>query len=212
MLKFDDTSDRQLWMTGCTHFHHKQDFIWSKRGYSSKEEHTEGIIKIINETCKDTDVLFILGDLTLNCDAKQFNELIYRIKPEIYTCWGNHNHPMQELFMEHCKEKFGYEVIGYKWMNKITSWGHYIEMKWNNQFCCFGHYPISIFNKMHHNSWSLHSHNHGSYTPSLPETKGNKQLDCGFDVYKKPISYKEIQKIMNNKRFIPQDHHDKDTN
>lgn len=211
MLKFNDTKDSRLFITGCTHAYHKQPFVWEKRGYKSPEEHTAGLIKIINETCKETDTLFMLGDLTLNCDFDQFNQFMFALKPQIYTVWGNHNHPMNDMFMEHCQEKFGYEVIGYKWRNKITSWGHYIEMKWNGQFCCFGHYPIAVFNKMH-NSWSLHSHNHGSYPPSLPSNTTIKQLDCGWDVHAKPINFQEIQKIMGNKKFTQKDHHDKDTN
>jgi len=212
MLKFTDSQENKLYITGCLHGFHKQPFIWEKRGYNSPEDHTAGLIKTINETCRETDTLFILGDITLNCNFKQFWEFIWALKPQIYTVFGNHNHPMNDLFLQDCKEMFGYEVIGYKWKDKITSWGHYVEMKWNGQFCCFGHYPIAIFNKMHHNSWSLHSHNHGSYEPSLPSNTTIKQLDCGWDVFSKPICFQEIQKIMNNKKFQPKDHHDKGVN
>jgi calcineurin-like phosphoesterase family protein len=212
MLKFNDFTEKKLYITGCLHGFHKQSFIWQKRGYSSPEEHTQGLIDTINKTCRETDTLFILGDITLNATEDNFYWFLKQIKPKIFSCWGNHNHPMDKLFLNYCQENFGYEVIGHEWLNKITSWGHYIEARWNGQFCCFGHYPIAVFNKMHHNSWSLHSHNHGSYLPSLASNTTIKQLDCGWDVWNKPISFQEIQKVMNNKKFVPMDHHDKGIN
>lgn len=211
MLKFNDTSNSKLYISGCLHAYHLQDFIWKKRGYNSPQEHTQGLIDTINKTCSEQDTLLILGDLTLNASEEDFHRFIYALKPNLWTVWGNHNAPMKNLFLDHCEDMFGYEVIGYKWLDKITSWGHYFEFKWNGQFCCAGHYPIAIFNKQQHNAWSLHSHNHGTYAQSLPTSLTIKQLDCGWDVFSKPISFKDIQLIMNRKQFTQKDHHDKHT-
>jgi len=46
-----------------------------------------------------------------------------------------------------------------------------------------------------------------------PEDKRMKQLDCGWDLHKKPLDFKEIMSIMDKKgrEFLP-DHHDRETN
>ena len=55
-LKFNDTNQCKLWVTGCLHGFHRREFIWQKRGYKSPQEHIEGLISIINSYCKKTGV------------------------------------------------------------------------------------------------------------------------------------------------------------
>ncbi len=90
--------------------------------------------------------------------------------------------------------------------------GDYLEIFWGNKLVTMFHYPISVWRDCHHGSWALCSHSHGSFAPSLPTTlDSGKILDCGWDVHKRPISFLEVEQIMNKKSYTPLDHHNKET-
>ena len=211
IFKFRDTDNCKLFITGCPHVGHKQPFIWEKRGYVSPEAHTKGVIDKINEVCRSTDILFVLGDFCLNTSREEFLQYIKDINCELWFIDGNHPNPWKKMYLEHCDEKFGYQVVKYKWLNKITYWGHYVEMVWNNKSLVANHYPFYVFNAMQHGCWSLVSHSHGTCSISLPTDLTMKQLDCGWDVHFKPLSFEEIKQIMDKKGICVNDSHDKHT-
>ncbi len=209
-IKFLDTDSSKLFVSGCLHMGHSPKWdvpIWKLRGYNSVEEMNIGIIRQINETCLSTDVLFILGDFSLNTSYEQFIGLIKQINPKIWMVRGNHNSPWQREFHNHCIEKFGYEVIGYEWLNKITYLGDYVDLLWNKkQFVC-NHYPYLIWDRVKHGITSLVSHSHGGCELTRPEDLRMKQIDCGWDVWKKPISFKEIVDCSDSKQIFKADKH-----
>ncbi len=210
-LKFQDTEESKLFVTGCPHLGHKREFIWQTRGYNSPEEHTKGVVDKINETCRPTDKLLILGDFCLNTPFESFLSIIKQIQPELIFLRGNHNNSWEKPYLEHCKEKFGYEVVGYKWLDKITYLGDYVTFKWNGQTCIGNHYPYYVYDGIGHGIFSLVSHSHGTCELTLPSDKRMKQLDCGWCVHKKPLSFKEIKDIMDSKGIPEHDRHDKNT-
>ncbi|MFM9826314.1 hypothetical protein [Flavobacterium sp.] len=210
-LKFTDQDNSKLFVTGCPHLNHnpqwKENKIWETRGYSSAEEMTTGIIRQINDTCLATDTLLVLGDFCLNTTPEQFYSLIHRIHPKLWFIRGNHNNPWEKLYLQHCIEKFGYEVIGYEWLDKITYLGDYAEINWNKTMFVCNHYPYYIWNDIKHGFISLVSHSHGSCKLSRPEDKTMKQIDTGWEVWKKPISFREIIQCSNKKQIFKGDHH-----
>ena len=62
---------------------------------------------------------------------------------------------------------------------------------------------MRVWNRIHRGSWQLHGHSHGSLEdlPQLP------QMDVGWDVWGRPISFEEVAKQMENYEFTPVDHH-----
>jgi calcineurin-like phosphoesterase family protein len=65
------------------------------------------------------------------------------------------------------------------------------------------HFPILSWEGMHHGSWHLHGHCHGSLPPT-----SQKRLDVGVDTHNLyPYSYMEVKDIMQSKKFSPVDHH-----
>lgn len=213
-LKFTDTEQSKLFVTGCPHFNHDPKWsnpLWKMRGYDSSEDMTLDIIYKINEECRDTDTLLILGDFCLNTDIDEFFELIELIEPQVWMLRGNHNNPWEKQYNRWSIEKYGHIALGEEWQG-MKFLGDYIELIWNKKKFICNHYPYAIWNGMQNGFMSLHSHNHGSYIPSLPDSIDGKQLDCGWDVHKKPLTFDEIMDIMNKKHIILKDHHDVDTN
>ena len=69
------------------HFSHKNMSI--KRGFSSVEEHDELIIKKWNEVVTKGDIVYILGDITM--EKRSPYVLLSRLKGIKYVALGNHD-------------------------------------------------------------------------------------------------------------------------
>lgn len=208
-LKFND-AESKLFITGCSHLNHSPKWdnpIYKIRGYDSADEMTTQIINKINETCAANDSLLILGDFCLNTTEEQFYSLIKRINCSLLFVRGNHNNPWEKLYLNHCIEKFGFEVLGYQWLDKITYLGDYLQLTWNNQIFVANHYPFYIWDKVSSGCISLVSHSHGNCDLTHPNDNRMKQIDCGWDVWRKPISFKEIMDCANKKAIFKADHH-----
>jgi calcineurin-like phosphoesterase family protein len=211
-LKGDES---KIFFSGCLHIFHKQPFIWQKRGYSSPEEHAWKVLEKINETVGGDDTLFLLGDTFLNVpiinDAKDW---LNRINCQnLIILYGNHNAGISQL----CKEQWDYYNNGTEYYPVVVAsfnkkvYGHYLEVEINDKLCALSHFPLAIWNKSHHGSWNVHSHNHGTFNESLPTDLTCKRLDCGWDVFARPVSFKEIREIMSKKKIAILDHHNNQT-
>jgi calcineurin-like phosphoesterase family protein len=212
-------ANNTIWFTCCPHIFHTKPFIWQKRGYNSFEEHANDIVHIINSYVKKDDTLFVLGDGFLNSTEEQVKKWWKRINCDnIKYVFGNHEGSMkkiykQEIINKHAKPErsddylFYIEIYPLKVCDdKVEILGNYVEANINNK-------DISlIWNNSQHGSWNLHSHNHGSYKESLPDFPLYRRLDCGWDVFKRPINFQEILNIMAKKQIAQLDHHDAQTN
>ncbi len=79
------------------HFHHENMAI--RRGFSSAEEMNELIVKNWNNTISKKDVVFLLGDITM--EKKQY-EILGRLQGLINVVLGNHDQ------RQHVKEMLNY--------------------------------------------------------------------------------------------------------
>lgn len=68
------------------HFSHKNNAI--RRGFSSCEEHDEFIIKNWNSVVKENDIVYVLGDITMEKKSPYF--LLSRLNGIKYAALGNH--------------------------------------------------------------------------------------------------------------------------
>lgn len=191
------------------HYNHQKDFIWRKRGFSSPEEHNRFLIEKTNEIVRPNDILFCLGDYSLNCSEEQFENFLSQLNcQKIYTIWGNHNSPLYKIYNREVELSYGKDKEVYPiYYKQLIFLGNYVEVIVNGQFICLSHYPISVFNHGGKGSWMLCGHSHGSFKESLPEFKESKRLDVGWDVFKKPLSFDEIKSIMETKQTAKLDHH-----
>tara|TARA_R110000772_G_scaffold249530_2_gene363850 strand:+ start:33053 stop:33712 length:660 start_codon:yes stop_codon:yes gene_type:complete len=211
ITKFQDTAESKLYVSGCLHLNHDPKWkmpLWKARGFLSSKEMTDDIINGINKKCRKEDNLLVLGDFCLNTQFCEFLDLLDRINPKIWMIEGNHPNPWLKEYEKWSIEEFGHLALDVDWRG-MRYMGHYISLKWNNKSFVANHYPFAVWDGCQNGVLSIHSHNHGSYTPSLPKSNvGGKQLDCGYDVHRAPLSFEEITLIMDNKDIEVRDHHD----
>jgi len=210
-VKFIDEDNSKLFIVADLHLNHSpvkwENPIYKMRGYNSAAEMTTGIIRQINDTCLSTDTLLVIGDFCLNTSPEEFLSLVNRIHPKLVFLSGNHNSPWHKMYFEFCVEKYGCEAVGVEWLNKVVYWGDYQLFTWNKQTFCSFHYPMYVFDYMRHGCIALVGHSHNNCELSKPENNLSKQIDCGWDYWKKPISFKEIMQCANKKQIFKADHH-----
>jgi calcineurin-like phosphoesterase family protein len=217
MLNFRETEEQKIYVTADLHLGHQQKFVWESRGFESHEAHTDGVIGIINNIVRPTDILLCLGDFCLNTTIEQFNEYLGKIQcKNILMCWGNHNNPhYKRIYKPLLKTMLGEsyteetELYPVKY-NNLTFIGHYAEIILNGHFIVLFHYPIYVWNEMQNGSWMLCGHSHNGCGLTKAENVYGKILDVSWDGHGKPWSLEEIMPVMENKRFLAVDHHHKE--
>lgn len=181
MKKFNEN---EIYFTSDTHFRHASILKYTSRPFSSVEEMNEGLISRWNAIVKTTDTVIHLGDFAFA--GKTFiSDLRKRLNGAIIFVRGNHDEKLPEGCFEGIYQ--------------------YFECKVGTQdIACF-HFPIESWNRMHHGVWHLHGHCHGSLKPNM----NLKRMDVGIDCHPnhQPFSFSEIQKAMNERSFVPVDHH-----
>ncbi len=226
VLKFKETKEHKVWFVSDLHWNHNPKWpipLWKARGYTSLEESNKDIINKINEFVGSDDTLWSLGDLTLNCGEEQFESFIDSINcKNIFSLWGNHPNPMLKVYKREIDNILGnfedrqgfpipveneaFEIYPFRYKNLIFC-GNYAEIIVNGQYICLNHYPLSIWNFMKADSWALVGHSHHGYPNTCPDYKHGKILDCGWDGFKKPLSFSDIKDIMSTKEKIKVDLH-----
>ncbi len=178
------------YFTSDLHYFHKG--IVESRGFSSMEEMNEAVTDSINATCGEGDTLYLLGDVVWKQNEPRFKELFSSIKARKVLIQGNH------------------DLIGKRghlsWLDLLDEFHvrliREFEYGDTKQLIFMDHYPVAHWYQQHRSSWHLHGHLHGS--PSLVP---GKILDVGWDIYKRPISYKEIKNIMDMLPVRANHHH-----
>ncbi len=212
-LKFTETEEQKIYVTSDWHLNHKQEFVWKSRGHNSIEEHNKSIFKITNEIVRENDILFNLGDFTLNSSVGEFEGFLSQIKCQnVYMLWGNHpNKHYKEIYRPLIKGILGEnytdnsELYPIRYRN-IVYIGHYAEVILNKQMFVLSHFPFMIW---HHNQQSvcLTGHSHSSCPKTNSKGTYGRILDCSWDEFKRPLSLAEINAIVKNKTYSPIDHH-----
>ena len=212
LLKFTQTDEQKVYFVSDTHYNHNPKWpvpIWKQRGYTSVDEMNNDEIVQINAIVRPNDILFHLGDITLNCNEQQFEEFIDKLNcRNINLLWGNHNSPCWQVYKREIAAVFmqDIEVYPFKYKN-INFLGNYQEITVDGQYIVLAHYPISIFNYMKDGAWHLCGHSHYNYDHSTAENKTGKILDVSWDGLKRPYTMNEIRTIMNSKSILALDHH-----
>ncbi len=211
--KFKHIPKNKIWFTGCTHIYHDKEFIWKARKQASIESHAQWILDTINETVKEDDTLFHLGDGFLTCTPMQVDEWLKKVRCKtIYYISGNHESQTGNCY-DGERTALGldkYEIYPIQHLNVIFL-GPYVEASMGKRVMTLSHFPQLIWNKSHHGAWNIHSHCHGSLAQSLPYHEKAKRLDVGWDVFSRPVSFTEVDEIMARKEVEILDHHNSQT-
>lgn len=225
-----DSKDRNIWFTSDTHFGHKNIVRgvtdWEDkngcRDFDTIEKMNEIIVEGINKNVQQDDILFHLGDWSFG-GIGNISKFRSRLNvEEIHLVLGNHDqHVKNDKVITsidrdlniHAKDLF----------NSVTN---YLEVSIDKQLINLSHYPIISWNASYRGSWMLHGHSHDTLiNPAYRQWGGSdyfytsaKILDVGVDTAfrlleeYRPFKFEEIKKIMNKRKILRIDHHDKKTN
>ena len=215
MINIRETENQKVRITSDPHLGHNPKWmvpIWKARGYGSVKEHDDAIIDNINATCRPNDILFMLGDLCLNCTMDQLNAYLDRIQCRNLWClWGNHNNPHEKIVYRKAMGQnfigpFQVETYPFQYKNMLYV-GDRLKAILNGQFTIMDHYPIYVWEEMQHGAWMLCGHSHYGCELSRAETMTGKILDVGWDGHKSVWTLEEIRAVMDQKKIAVVDHH-----
>jgi len=215
MLNIRDKN--KIFFTSDTHFNHNPNWeipLWKMRGFTSVTEHNDAIFKSINDTVKEDDYLFHLGDFCLNTPPDKFDALIERINCQnVYMLFGNHpNSHFKNVYKPMVKSilKENYtdesEIYPLRYKNIIYI-GNYYEAVLGGRFIVMSHYPLMIWNEVKNGAVCLVGHSHGACEYTNSKGEYGKILDVSYDEFKHPLSLQEVIDIVSNKKYRPIDHH-----
>lgn len=77
--------------TADLHIGHIKSFLWQQRGFSSIEEHDTIILRNWNSTVSPNDNVYILGDLCMSNNEKEWDKVFRLLNGKKYFIIGNHD-------------------------------------------------------------------------------------------------------------------------
>lgn len=146
-----------------THFNHACPNwpipLWKARGFSSVEEHNEGLIERWNSRCTNQTTFFHLGDFIFGIDsASNFKSIIERLRFKVlYVMPGNHYSGWKHIFEQ--QKSNVWDVSREK---RVIFVPNYVEALIEGQMIVMSHYPVLSFNGQSKDSMCLYGHVHGN--------------------------------------------------
>lgn len=166
-----------IYFTSDLHLGHENIIKMVNRPFANVEKMNETLIKNWNNTIKQSDTVYILGDLTMKMRVDDANKIISKLNGKKILIRGNHDRLYnEELFQEICDYK---------------------ELKYNKQTFILSHYPFEEWNHYFRGAIHLHGHqhNHSDYNYKM-KLKGLKRYDVGVDANMyRPVSIEEVMRF-----------------
>lgn len=185
--------------TSDTHFGHANVIKYSNRPYTSVQDMNEAMVKSWNETVKDEDTVWHLGDVAF-MPVADLIVLLKRLKGHKNLVLGNHDKNIQKKIKDFLGPGL-FETIQF-----------YKEIKLDATKVVLLHYGMRVWNCSHHGAIQLHGHSHGSLPPH------GKSVDVGVDspyvlgrpTYR-PLDWTEVKSWADKQEIANVDHHDEET-
>lgn len=201
------------WFTSDLHFGHRNVIPYCNRPYKDLDEMHKEIIRIWNDTVKEGDTVYVLGDFSLN--KKWSREIVPLLKGNKILISGNHDH----TFEHPPKENSGLSILQVKQKYKKHC-DQYIRDGWKDvkqtlilelkggRNVLLSHLPYGPKDKekfdrryltlrpIDQGMVLLHGHLHCRYR------KHYRSIDVGFDGDLKLWSEDEIIGLINDERDI----------
>lgn len=183
-----------IFFTSDTHFWHRNALKF--RRFDSVEAMNDVLVDAWNQTVGPDDDVFHLGDLSF-AGVEKTVDILERLNGHKHWILGNHD---RELGQKEAVRGFFHQVE------------HYAELKIPDQDAPRGvqrivlcHFPMLSWNWMHHGSWMLHGHSHGTLQQPFD---GMRLMDVGVDPNRlTPVSYDEVKQYMHARRGHVCDQH-----
>jgi calcineurin-like phosphoesterase family protein len=180
-----------IYFTSDCHFGHRRIIQYCNRPFDNVHIMDQVILDRINETVGKDDTLYILGDFTFR-GGKPADYLSRINCSDVHLILGNHDR--RSDYMSASRIDVGF-----------TSVSEVKEIIYCNQRIYLSHYPHRSWPASHRGSFHCYGHTH-SKLDNEDKNSSRKTLDVGVDNtinYNKPFaepwSFKEIQKLFNNK-------------
>ena len=202
----------RIWFCSDLHLGHANIIKYSKRPFSSVEEHDRILIENWNTYVAHNDLVYFLGDFAYR-NKEGTERLRKRLMGNIHFIEGNHDKAAFAI-----RDQFTFYKDVYELKTK--------DSKLGDVRIFMSHYAHRVWNKSHHGAWHLYGHSHNS----LPDDPNSLSFDVGVDATAarlggkptgqawsglqpqdyRPISLEEVAAVMATKTFKPIDHHGKD--
>ena len=188
------------------HLGHANVIKYCNRPYKDVDEMAQAIITQWNSQVKDGDLVYCLGDMSLN--RYRCFEVLPWLNGRKVLCYGNHEHELWSIYpvkekWKRCKQQYldaGFSEVHV--FRVVQIGGHW---------CILGHLPPSDPRFMGYDGrftnwrldywddvWYLGGHLHAKFS------KFDRFIDVGFDVALKLFSEDDIINLMEDVRsFIP---------
>lgn len=139
-----------VYFTSDLHIGHDKDFIWKARGFNSIEEHNTQILLNWNSVVTHEDTVYILGDLCMGGNEKEWNRIYKNLNGDKIFIIGNHD----------TSNKIDKYVFDYG----MTCEGHASLYKYSKRYRFYlSHYPTYTANYDDNKKYvliNLHGHTH----------------------------------------------------
>lgn len=175
-----------IYFTSDLHLGHKAVIEMNDRPFADTDEMNRVLIQNINETVKQDDTLYILGDLAFRISLSMANELIQKINcRNRYLLAGNHDKNYDPALFK--------GIYDFKKVNMISKDQIHYDIS-------LMHYPMMEWPRSRHGSLHFHGHIHShaaDYNEQMKQ-EGIRRYDVGVDANQyRPVSLDEILKFMN---------------
>lgn len=160
-----------------THFNEQKIFDKCKRPFESLDEMKDTIIKKWNNKVKDTDIVYVLGDIGKDDDPSTI-DIFKKLKGHKHLIVGNHDHDMIDAI----KKSNVFESI--KFIDLIIDGDYKV---------CVCHYPLMDWMEFNRDGLLVYGHIHNKTEDYY---KNLKAYNAGVDVIDfEPRTLKELMKL-----------------
>lgn len=202
------------------------------RNFNTLEEHDQTLLNNINNTIKENDTLYFLGDFCFNGVDNIWNFRKQIKCKNIHLIFGNHDHHIvNNRVLPNCiydsaktrsiiidgdiktqKEDdyshYEYTTNEVRARELFTSVDYKKFVRIDGQLIVMNHFSERVWEQSHKGAIMLYGHSHGT----LPGI--GKSMDVGVDAHPefRPFSWEEIKQIMDKRETLFVDHHQETTN
>ena len=180
------------YFTSDWHLGHKNILKYSNRPFENIDEMDNAIFRMVMETTKPGDEIYLLGDMGSLDAIKRFFEKFPKDRG-FHWIEGNHD-----------------KNYACQFKKRLASISTLKDVKIDGVHTILCHYPMLTWNRSHYNNWHLFGHHHigGHGSEGIAQRTVGKMLNVNleFNNYKM-YSEKDIRRIMERKEdnwdYIP---------